>query len=73
MEFSPAKLAVACAALFGGVVAIAFLSQYRSQEEFKQSFSKIDFTAFRRKLEVEEGLDLPDEPQPQQQEATTED
>ena len=56
MEFTPVKLAAFCAALFGGIVAINMIAQYRDNEQVKESFAKIDFSALRTRLRKEEGL-----------------
>lgn len=56
MEVTPAKLLAACVAIFGGVVAINFLAQYRSNEQFRDRLSNIDFSSLRARVIKEEGL-----------------
>lgn len=56
MELTPTKLVVACVALFGGVVALNFLTQYQSDSNFKQSFAGVDFSNLRSRLMKQEGL-----------------
>lgn len=57
MEISPNRLIAICAALFGGIVAINFIAQYRSNEEFKANFGTgLDFSALRARLNREEGI-----------------
>jgi hypothetical protein len=64
VELTPVKLISICAALFGGIVAINMIAQYRDNEQVKESFAKIDFSALRTRLRREEGLpmlEIPDD------------
>lgn len=56
MELTPTKLVVACVALFGGVVALNMLVQFKSDTDFRQSFSGVDFSGLRARLMKQEGL-----------------
>lgn len=58
MEISPRQLAALCVAVFGGIVAINFAQQYRSNAAFRDSLSSLDFSGLRSRLIKEEGIEM---------------
>lgn len=79
MEVTPARLLMACAALFAGIVAVGIVTQAQGSEEVKFSLSKIDLSSLRQRLQREEGIveqtqqaDFADESEPIESEAVEE-
>lgn len=56
MEITPAKLLVACVAIFGGIVAIGVITQSQGNEQLKSNLLSLDLSAFRSRLQREEGI-----------------
>lgn len=56
MELTPAKLIIACGAIFAGIVAIGMATQFKDAEQLKSSLTNItDLSQFRNRLIREEG------------------
>lgn len=68
MEISPRQLVAACAALFGGIVALNLFAQYRDNAEVKDRLSSLNLNDLVPRLKREEGL--PDVEPPEINEAT---
>ena len=58
MEITPRQLVMACAALFGGIVAINLISQYRDNADVKERLSSLDLTSLVPKLKREEMMEI---------------
>jgi hypothetical protein len=59
MEVKPVQVAVACVAAFVGIVALSMYTSYRSNEDFREKFSNLDFSTLRPRLLREEGITAP--------------
>lgn len=57
MELSGKQLAAISGAIFGAVVALNFVQQWRSNEQFKTNFALLDFNGLRDKLMRQEMME----------------
>lgn len=78
MEITPKQLGALCAGLFGAVVALNFVQQWRSNEQFKATLATMDFNGWKDRLFKQEmmeeivPLDFDPETLPVEQESSTE-